>query len=732
MSFSAGSKARAWLATLAIVGACFVALPLVASPEPAEALSGSSFDPGYIISDQNFFDTGTMSESQIQGFLNTQVPSCKSGYVCLKNYSMATYSRAAVEPGHCSAYAGSGSESASSIIYKTAQACGINPEVLLVLLQKETGLITATSPTDSTYRKAMGYGCPDTSSCDAAFYGFYNQVYKSAWQFRQYTNYPDRHYQIGNVSVGYNPNGACGATNVNIRNQATADLYNYTPYQPNAASLANLGGTGDGCSSYGNRNFWVYYSNWFGSPTSSASGPLAALDSASLNVSPTSASIDLSGWAMDATNRLRSIEVDVYVDKPDGTTAGYPFQANASRSDIAAAFGGAGPLHGFSGSIPVTQSGSYRVCVFPITSGGGWLLECRSFNVAGVAPVAFLDNAVVQQAGNSANIAVSGWAYEPANVASATEVDVYVDRPDGSTYGVAVKSNGSRPDVSAAFGITGSHGFATAIPITAAGNYRVCAYAIGQSYLGQGVTSLGCRSLVAGPSSPIGSLDGVALKSASNGTKSIEVNGWAIDTALPTTPMPVHIYLDRPDGTTVGIPLVANGTRADVGAIYSSAGAFHGFQSSIPIDQVGTYRVCAFAIGNSVFGARNLLLSCQSVVSREAPTFGALDTVSVFGTGVGAKLTATGWAADPADPTKSIPVDVYFDGPNGSLGIEVTANGSRPDVASAFPAYGANHAYAATVTVPTAGRYRACAYAITISRFGTTSPIGCTTITVAP
>ena len=50
-----------------------------------------------------------------------------------------------------------------------------------------------------------------------------------------------------------------------IQNQATAGLYLYTPYRPNAAALANLYGTGDGCSSYGNRNFWRMFTDWFGS-----------------------------------------------------------------------------------------------------------------------------------------------------------------------------------------------------------------------------------------------------------------------------------------------------------------------------------------------------------------------------------------------------------------------------------------------------------------------------------
>ncbi len=53
-------------------------------------------------------------------------------------------------------------------------------------------------------------------------------------------------------------------SNVNIVNLATAALYDYTPYQPNAAALAAGYGTGDSCSSYGNRNFYLYFNDWFG------------------------------------------------------------------------------------------------------------------------------------------------------------------------------------------------------------------------------------------------------------------------------------------------------------------------------------------------------------------------------------------------------------------------------------------------------------------------------------
>jgi hypothetical protein len=54
-------------------------------------------------------------------------------------------------------------------------------------------------------------------------------------------------------------------TAVVIQSRATANLYTYTPYQPNAASLAAYPGEGDACSSYGNRNFFSTFTDYFGS-----------------------------------------------------------------------------------------------------------------------------------------------------------------------------------------------------------------------------------------------------------------------------------------------------------------------------------------------------------------------------------------------------------------------------------------------------------------------------------
>ena len=228
------------------------------------ALSGSQFDPGNIISDALFYDGNAMTQPQIQAFLASMVGSCTNAN-CLSALRVTTVSRAA-DRTVCGAYTGAANELASMIIYKVQQACGISAKVLLVTLQKEQGLITNRGPSATQIRIAMGYGCPDTAPCDSQFYGFYNQVYKAAWQLKRYST-PDRwgSFQPGTRSIGYHPNAACGARTVTIRNNATAALYNYTPYTPNAAALANLGGTGNSCSSYGNRNFWVFYNNWFGS-----------------------------------------------------------------------------------------------------------------------------------------------------------------------------------------------------------------------------------------------------------------------------------------------------------------------------------------------------------------------------------------------------------------------------------------------------------------------------------
>ncbi len=257
-------SARLILSGVAALGLVLSALTVTQSSR-TEAADLTQFRPGNIISDAVFYDTGTMGPAQIQAFLDRQLASCASGHTCLKSYRESTTTRPA--DAYCRGYQGQANESSADIIYKTAQSCGVNPQVILVMLQKEQGLVTKSNPTATTYQKAMGMGCPDTAACDSKYYGFANQVYSGIRQLRVYEvnagSY--RHRARTTVNVLFHPNSACGSSPVYLENQATAGLYNYTPYQPNAASLAAGRGTGDGCSSYGNRNFYTYFTDWFGS-----------------------------------------------------------------------------------------------------------------------------------------------------------------------------------------------------------------------------------------------------------------------------------------------------------------------------------------------------------------------------------------------------------------------------------------------------------------------------------
>ncbi|MTE22730.1 LGFP repeat-containing protein [Microbacterium sp. ZXX196] len=244
---------------------------LAAMGDEFQTTSLVGFDAGDIIDNATMYTSGTMSASQIQTFFNGKVRTCEAGYTCLKDFSMRTATK---EPNsYCtSRYVGSSNDSAAQIISKVAKACNVSEKVLIVMLQKEQGLITHVWPSDWRYDTAMGYACPDTgpgntANCDSTYFGFQNQMYMAAYQLQRYTK--DSYfswYPVGRSSqVLWHPNSSCGSAAVTIKNDATAALYYYTPYQPNRAALNAGYGVGDSCSSYGNRNFYNYYTDWFGS-----------------------------------------------------------------------------------------------------------------------------------------------------------------------------------------------------------------------------------------------------------------------------------------------------------------------------------------------------------------------------------------------------------------------------------------------------------------------------------
>ncbi|MBX9243459.1 hypothetical protein ICW40_01400 [Actinotalea ferrariae] len=671
-------------AVVVALGAALLAVGLPTSPPPASAADLGQFDPGYLISDRIFYDSATMDAASIQAFLQQRAPSCVAGpdgTPCLKNYRQATASRApdAKCPG---GYAGAADERASDIIAKVAAACGINPRVILVMLQKEQGLVTGSGSNlyANRYRSAMGYGCPDTAACDAQYYGFFNQVYSAAAQLKNYALNPTRysHKAGATNNVRFHPNAACGSSAVFIRNQATASLYNYTPYQPNAAALAAGYGTGDSCSAYGNRNFYSYFTDWFGKPTGVP--PIGFLD----EVTVSSRSVTASGWAIDPDTR-GPISVHMYVD--NGSQA---FVANGSRPDVDAVYR-MGPDHGYIATMPA-EAGSRRVCVYAIDEDGGsgnTGLGCRTVKVPSL-PRGVIDTVTT----TPDSITVVGWAMDP-DTPDPIPVHMYVD---GTSAGFVADQ--SRPDLVPFFGNGDRHGFTATMPATP-GDHSVCLWAIKPAPSEN--VRLGCRTVTVRNQTPIGWIDSVTATG-----DAVTAKGWALD---PDTdqPVAVHMYVD---GASAGY--TADGDRPDIGAIFGK-GDKHGFTATMPATP-GPHTVCLYAINASP--GPNTPMGCRTVTVRNNEPLGWIDSVAATATSV----TATGWALDP-DTDQPIAVHMYVDGVSSGH----TADGSRPDIAAKY-GLGDRHGYSATVPAGP-GRHTVCLYAINTTP-GANTNLGCRSVTV--
>jgi hypothetical protein len=675
-------------AVLAVVVTVLASLAAVPAADRAAAADLRGFDPGHIISDATFYASASMGVGEVQSFLNQRGAACvpAAGSTCLKSYTETTASRAAT--ARCAAYAGAPSESAASIITKVAVACGINPQVILVTLQKEQGLVTAAAGrTPAVYQKAMGYGCPDTAACDSLYYGFFNQVYSAASQFKNYAQSPTRYAHRAGMTnnVRFHPNAACGTSAVYIQNQATASLYNYTPYQPNAAALAAGYGTGDACSSYGNRNFWNYFSDWFGNPTGSV--PTGFFDA----VTATDTTITATGWALDP-DTMDPIQIHMYVD---GASAA--FTANTSRPDIGAAFG-KGDNHGFSATMNATP-GPHNVCIYAINvpMGPNLNLGCRTVTVAeNRLPTGFFD-AVTATGGT---ITATGWTFDP-DTSEPIQIHMYVDGASA-----AFTANTSRPDIGTAFGRGPNHGF-TASMTAAAGPHNVCIYAI-NTPMGPNL-NLGCRTVTVVSTAnqpPTGFFDAV---SAAGGT--ITATGWTFD---PDTTSSIQIRM-AVDGASE--TFTANASRPDIGTAFGR-GPNHGFTASMTAG-VGTHTVCITAM--NVPAGPDFPLGCRTVTVlstvNQLPT-GFFDAVTATDT----TITATGWALDP-DTTDPIQIHMYVDGASAAF----TANTSRPDIGAAF-GKGDNHGFGATMNA-TPGPHNVCIYAINTPA-GPNLNLGCRTVTV--
>ena len=283
----------------------FYGLAYKNTPETDATVKATDFNAGRIIDDEVFYNANTMTVEEIQAHLDKYSASCDmwgekaigygrsiNGKAVDPTISRREYARLMREAGrsdyhdapyvciskyyenpttHATNYdtngeAQEGMISAAQIIYDAAQKYSINPQVLLVMLKKESYVWGDTWPLKNEYNTVMGYGCPDNAACDAKYYGFYNQVMKAAWQLNYYKEhiYSYGYYPYMTNNIYYSPNTSCGTKAVYLENIATTSLYIYTPYTPNDAALANYPGEAY-CGSYGNRNFFMYFNEWFGS-----------------------------------------------------------------------------------------------------------------------------------------------------------------------------------------------------------------------------------------------------------------------------------------------------------------------------------------------------------------------------------------------------------------------------------------------------------------------------------
>lgn len=269
-----------------------IAISLQGVTASVSAADARTFQAGRIIDDGVFTNSNTMTASNIQSFFNSKV-TCDTygsktselgggtraqwliahGYsvpvTCLRDF----YENPTTGENNYGKAIPTGAISAAQIIYNYSQMFNINPQVIIATLQKEQGLVTDEWPTVRQYSQALGFGCPDNvapgaPACNPAYSSFSTQVYQAARHFRGFINNSPGWYvpfTTGINSIRWSPDANCGSGNVNIQNRSTVALYSYTPYQPNPAALNAQYGQGDSCSAHGNRNFFLYFTDWFGS-----------------------------------------------------------------------------------------------------------------------------------------------------------------------------------------------------------------------------------------------------------------------------------------------------------------------------------------------------------------------------------------------------------------------------------------------------------------------------------
>ncbi|RJR30807.1 hypothetical protein C4569_04000 [Candidatus Parcubacteria bacterium] len=201
---------------------CFLLLnPLI--------VSARSYEPENIISDAELFDKNSLTQKAIQVFLERE------------NSVLARYSQ----------IVNGSAKKASQIIYEISQQQNINPKFLLTTLEKEQGLVSKSQATEKALDWATGYSCYG-GSCNSKYKGFFNQVESAAIVQNIYKAKASGYsFQVNKTTKTYD------GYYLKPKNQATANLFIYTPYVGYSPELGVLDPFG------GNRLFWRIWNRYF-------------------------------------------------------------------------------------------------------------------------------------------------------------------------------------------------------------------------------------------------------------------------------------------------------------------------------------------------------------------------------------------------------------------------------------------------------------------------------------
>lgn len=220
-----------------------------------------------------------------------------------------------------------------------------------------------------------------------------------------------------------------------------------------------------------------------------------------------------------------------------------------------------------------------------------------------------------------------------------------------------------------------------------------------------------------------------SLGACQGGVHKITVSGWAYDPNASSESIGVQVYVYKADGTTLykTQALTANMARTDVNSSQNITGN-HGFSADISIHDAGSYKVKVFAIDYNSGDNHQIGSTTTVTVTGTKPT-GHLDVCQ----GNNDKITVSGWAYDPDEPSESINVHIYVyksDGTTLYMPVQaITANKPRSDVNTTYGITG-NHGFSTDVNIAVSGTYKVKVYAIDTGGDGNLQIGSTTTVSV--